>query len=257
MQIVLPIAPPQSTMPPLDSATADKQAVFRVADLPDTIRKDIYELVLCSWAPAPVASSVSLELLGGFCPESALTLLESPCVAILSVSRGIYREAMEVMCKKNSFIKVEARLPFEEMCKLLVPHQLPIQLLTKSASRNFRDAVLVHKVARKDNKKELHGQDFIFLSRDIKCLLRCWGMLGMPTISLIVERSLLIAGSYSVTNYDMSISHSINFRGVEQSDCMRESAFDDALQERLFSVYMTLRNLYKVTIIGSPANVTH
>lgn len=153
------------------SATADKQAVFRFADLPDTIRKDIYELVLCSWAPAPVASSVSLELLGGFFPASALTLLESPCVAILGVNRAIYDEAREVMCKKSSFIKIDARLPFEEMCKLLVLHQLPIRLLTKSALRNFRDAVLVHKIAREDNKKELHGQDFIFLSRDLKVFI--------------------------------------------------------------------------------------
>lgn len=119
---------------------------FRFLDLPGEIRNRIYELILCSFEPAPPSESLGKGLIQiqsgriqevstGICP--AVHSIET---TILCTSKQVHREAYDVMVKTNQFMHV--RTTDISMSELLVGSQVPIVTLDRAHAEQFQGYVL-------------------------------------------------------------------------------------------------------------------
>jgi hypothetical protein len=126
----------------LDSPTPP----FRFLDLPGEIRNRVYEIILCSFEPAPpseplgkgliqIQSGRIQELVSGICP--AVHSIET---AILCTSKQVHREAYDVMVKANQFIHV--RTTDISMSQLLIGSQVPIVTMDRAHADQFQGYVL-------------------------------------------------------------------------------------------------------------------
>jgi hypothetical protein len=119
---------------------------FRFLDLPGEIRNRVYEIILCSFEPAPPPESLQYgliqfqsgriqELVYDICPA-----IHSTETTILRTSKQVHREAYDVMVKVNQFIHM--RTIDISMSKLLVGSQVPIVTLDRAHAEQFQGYVL-------------------------------------------------------------------------------------------------------------------
>lgn len=195
---------------------------FRFMDLPEEIKAQVYELLLCCFDSTPLPTEVDTYMER---PRRLPRLSHSIDTAILRTNKEIYRGAYEVMVKRNKFIHVRFEGVFNDAVSIcLAAYGVPVITVKPAAASLFPGYVLnaiidVHPATLLDGPPEdldyltgsainiFHPADWILLGRDWETFCRMLGTIDNRlskftiamrlSFTLNVERVHLFSDSFA------------------------------------------------------------